>query len=60
MLDRNRSFGYVFGETDGSTFEQDGKLFDENGDEVVTLPTRGRPRKQAETDSVNDQLAAQV
>lgn len=61
-LDRNRSFGTVFGGE--AAFEQDGVLFDANGNsldhEIVAddeAPVkRGRPRKTV----IDDQIAAQT
>ena len=41
-LDRNRSFGVVYGSGLGHSFEQDGRCFDQDGEEV------GQPRQKAD------------
>lgn len=41
-LDRSRSFGIVYGSGAGHSFEQDGRLFDHDGNEL------GQPKHKAE------------
>jgi len=41
-LDRNRAFGVVYGSGVGHSFEQDGRCFDQDGEEV------GQPKHKAD------------
>lgn len=41
-LDRNRAFGVVYGSGAGHSFEQDGRLFDHDDNEV------GQPKQKAD------------
>jgi hypothetical protein len=51
-LDRTKSFGEIIGSTDGSKYEQDGKIFDnqgnlmsnENNPEIVAEKTEDKPK----------------
>lgn len=61
-LDRSRGYGEIFGDAGNARYEQDGRLFDADGNEI-TMPKRGRRKISEEPDeapiSVDDQLAAQ-
>lgn len=51
MLDRDRPYGYVFGDTEGRTYEQDGKFYDALGRLIEEdKPRRGRPLKSEQTE----------
>lgn len=65
VLDRSRGYGEIFGGDGSARFEQDGRLFDADGNEVEAKPKRGRPKASHESDetaviSVDDQLTANL
>lgn len=55
-LDRSRSFGSVYGSGAGHSFEQDGRLFDHDGNEVGQSRQKS-DQKQAKQKVDDDQPA---
>lgn len=45
-LDRSRSFGEIFGSTDGSKYDQDGKTFNADGDLLNYQPEEPEQRTE--------------
>lgn len=60
-LDRTKPYGTVYGDADHA-FEQDGRLFDHNGDEIgVPTPKVDRAPKATKAEAQEDaELAAQL
>lgn len=58
-LDRSLGYGEVFGHEGGARYEQDGVLFDSQGNELVTadVPKKGRGKRSAGDISADDQVS---
>ena len=58
-LDRSLGYGEVFGHEGGARYEQNGVLFDSQGNEVVPVAVtkKGRGKRSAEELSVADQVS---
>ena len=42
-LDKKQGYGHISGDSHGAVFEQDGRLFDANGDEIVVAVVPAEP-----------------
>ena len=42
-LDKKQGYGHISGDNHGAVFEQDGRLFDANGDEVIVAVVPDEP-----------------
>lgn len=58
-LDRSLGYGEVFGHEGGARYEQDGVLFDSQGNEVVPVAVtkKGRGKRSAGEISADDQVS---
>ncbi len=64
-LDKQKGYGTIIGDTDGKCFEQFGKYFDVDGNEILAKGAKPAPevkvdaKQEAPKTAVSNQIAAQ-
>lgn len=52
-LDRKRPYGEIIGSTDGSKYDQDGRIFDVDGNEIIQEQEKRKPGRPPKNDLEN-------